>query len=43
MGKKTVPFNATGIAKLPTDLPVIYKIKTAGGNNNYTGVAKRGR
>ncbi|MGO9004851.1 MAG: helix-turn-helix domain-containing protein [Beijerinckiaceae bacterium] len=43
MSKKTVPFNQTGIGKLPTDKPVVYKIETPGGKNNYTGVAKRGR
>jgi len=43
MGKKTVPFNASGIARLPINRPVVYKIKTDGGKNNYTGVAKRGR
>ena len=43
MATKTVSFNKTGIAKLPNDKPVVYKIETAGGANNYTGVAGRGR
>ncbi len=43
MAKKTVPFNHKGIAKLPDDKPVVHKIMTEGGKNNYTGVAKRGR
>jgi hypothetical protein len=43
VGKKTVPFNRSGIGKLPEDKPVLYKILTDGGKNNYTGVAKRGR
>ena len=43
MTKKTVPFNARGIGKLPDDKPVVYKIYSEGGRNNYTGVAKRGR
>ena len=43
MAKKTVSFNRTGIAKLPNDKPVVYKIETEGGKNNYTGVAQRGR
>ncbi|MEK9135665.1 MAG: hypothetical protein AAB393_00975 [Bacteroidota bacterium] len=43
MAKKTTPFNERGIAKLPDDKPVVYKILTEGGRNNYTGVAKRGR
>ena len=43
MAKKTVPFNKGGIGKLPDDKPVVYRILTDGGRNNYTGVAKRGR
>ncbi len=43
MVKKTVTFGEAGIEKLPDDKPVVYKILTPGGNNNYTGVAKRGR
>lgn len=43
MSKKTVRFTEEGIKKLPNDKPVVYKILTAGGNNNYTGVAKKGR
>ena len=43
MAKKTVPFNEKGIDKLPDDKPVLYRILTDGGRNNYTGVAKRGR
>ncbi len=43
MAKKTVPFNEAGIDKLPNGKPVLYKILTGGGRNNYTGVAKRGR
>jgi len=43
MGTKKVKFNKTGIEKLPNSKPVVYKIKTGAGNNNYTGVAKRGR
>ena len=31
------------IVPLPNNKPVVYKIVTAGGNNNYTGIAKRGR
>lgn len=41
--KKTVKFNEDGITKLPNDKPVVYKILTQTGNNNYTGSAKRGR
>lgn len=43
MSRKTVPFNRTGIEKLPDDKPVVYRIETEGGRNNYTGVAQRGR
>ena len=43
MAKKTVRFNKSGIGKLPNDKPVVYRILTEGGGNNYTGVAKRGR
>lgn len=43
MAKKTVQFNDTGIEKLPDGKPVVYKILTRNGKNNYTGVAKRGR
>ena len=43
MARKTVGFNQPGIAKLPNDKPVVYRIKTEGGRTNYVGVAKRGR
>jgi len=43
MGTKKVKFNKTGIEQLPNNKPVVYKIESAGGNKNYTGVAKRGR
>ncbi len=43
MGRKTVPFNSSGIDKLPDDKPVVYKILTDSDKNNYTGVAQRGR
>lgn len=43
MAKKTVAFTDKGINKLPDDKPVVYKILTDGGKNNYTGIAKRGR
>jgi len=43
MARKTVDFNKSGIGKLPDDKPVVYKIQTEGGKNNYTGIAKRGR
>ena len=43
MVNKTVNFNKQGIIRLPNDKPVVYKIKTKSGVNNYTGIAKRGR
>ena len=43
MSKKTVPLTNKGVEKLPDDKPVVYKIKTDGGKDNYVGVAKRGR
>ena len=43
MRTKKVKFNKTGIEKLPNNKPVVYKIITEGGRNNYTGIAQRGR
>jgi len=43
MGKKTVNFNKSGVSKLPNDKPVVYKIKSKGGQTNYAGTAQRGR
>ncbi len=43
MPKKTTQLSDKGISKLPDDKPVVYRILTEGGRNNYTGVAKRGR
>lgn len=43
MARKTVPFNKSGIAKLPNNKPVVYTIESGGGKKNYVGIAKRGR
>lgn len=43
MATKTVPFTQAGIATLPDDKPVVYKILTSGGTVNYIGKAMRGR
>ena len=43
MARKTVRFNKSGLEKLPENKPVVYKIITKSGGNNYTGIAKRGR
>ncbi len=40
---KNVPFNKTGISKLPDNKPVVYRIGTPGGKTNYIGSAQRGR
>ena len=43
MGTKKVKYNKNGIEKLPNDKPVIYRIETNTGKQNYVGIAKRGR
>jgi len=43
MSPKKVNFNKGGISQLPNDKPVLYRIKTGAGNENYVGVAQRGR
>ena len=43
MPRKTVPFTKSGIASLPDNKPVVYKIKTDGNKTNYAGEAQRGR
>jgi hypothetical protein len=40
---KTVKFNESGIRNLPNNKPVVYKILMENNNNNYTGIAKKGR
>ena len=43
MAQKTVGFNKGGIEKLQNHKPVVYKILTPSGRNNYTGSAQKGR
>jgi len=43
MATKKVQYTNAGIENLPNDKPVVYKIETESGRNNYTGIAKRGR
>ena len=43
MARKTVDLNKGGIGKLQNDKPVVYRILTPSGRNNYTGTAGRGR
>jgi excinuclease UvrABC nuclease subunit len=43
MGTKKTEFSDAGIKNLPNNKPVVYKIMTEGGRNNYTGTAQRGR
>ncbi len=41
MTKKTVPFNKGGLENLPDNKPVVYKILTNDGVNNYTAYKMR--
>jgi len=41
--RKTVRFTKEGIAKLPENKPVVYKIITKQGSINYIGMSPRGR
>jgi len=43
MAEKEVNFNKSGISQLPDNKPVLYRIKTEAGNENYVGVAQKGR
>lgn len=43
MGTKKVNYNKKGIEQLPNNKPVLYKIETNTGKQNYVGIAKRGR
>jgi predicted GIY-YIG superfamily endonuclease len=43
MATKSASYNKSGISKLPEDKPVVYKIQSESGKNNYTGIAQRGR
>ena len=43
MPRKTVRNSQSGIAQLPNDKPVVYKILTPAGTVNYAGIAKKGR
>jgi hypothetical protein len=43
MASKRVSYNKSGIEQLPVDKPVLYRIETAGGKQNYVGIAQRGR
>ena len=36
-------FNNSEIEKLPNDKPILYRIQTESGNDNYVGIAQRGR
>lgn len=39
---KSADFNKTGIDKIDSNKPVVYKIETEGGKTNYIGSAGRG-
>ncbi len=43
MANKKADYNKTAVQKLADDKPVVYRIQTKGGKDNYVGVAKRGR
>ena len=43
MARQSTPFTKKGIEKLPNDKPALYRIKTESGNDNYVGIAQRGR
>ncbi len=43
MSSRSTGYSKSSISKLPNDKPVVYKIKSGTGKNNYTGIAKRGR
>jgi len=43
MARKRAPYTAKGIEDVPNDKPVVYRIQTEGGRDNYIGVAQRGR
>jgi len=43
MSTKKIKFNKNEIEKLPNNKPIVYKILSDSGKNNYTGVAQRGR
>lgn len=43
MGKKKGKYNSSGISELADDKPIVYRIKTPSGNDNYIGSAKRFR
>ena len=40
---RTQKFTKENIANVPQDKAIIYKIKSRGGENLYTGIAGRGR
>ncbi len=43
MATKKVKYNKTGIAELPNDKSVLYRIETKSGGLNYIGVIARGK
>ena len=43
MAKKSANFNKNDIQNLPNDKPIVYRIQTEGGKDNYVGSAQRGR
>ena len=43
MAQKKVDYTKTDVGRLPDDKPVVYRIQTEGGKDNYVGSAQRGR
>ncbi len=43
MGTKKSNYTKAGVDKISNDKPALYRIKTDSGNDNYVGIAKRGR
>ena len=43
MGTKTVKYNKQGIAQLPNDKPVLYRIETESGNPRYSRCCSKGK
>lgn len=41
--RRTARFTPKGIADLPKNKPVVYRVLSEGNKNLYTGIAKRGR
>lgn len=43
MAKKSANYNKGDVQNLSNEMPVVYRIQTEGGKDNYVGSAQRGR